>query len=158
MCAMCEGQTPDEFMAGVIDDIDETGWAVVAVEGDRGQHVSSYTVGLTRLHGHPELIVSGGGFEQAHHVLDELAEAVHAGRRLAPGQVLSRGEVGRECVLVAVADPSRLVLAQAVYGRFMPVMALQVVWADQDGRWPWELCEHHRRNQEMYGRPVLGTG
>lgn len=154
MCEMCDGRTPQEFMAGVIDDIDETGWAVVAVEGERGEHVHSYTVGLTRLHGHPELIVSGGTFEWAHHLLDELAEAVHAGRRLVAGKVLT--EAGRQCVLVVVADPSRLAWAQAVYGRFMPVMALQVVWADEGGRWPWELCDHHRGDQEVYGRPLLG--
>ena len=72
------------------------------------------------------------------------------------GQVLGSEEVGRECLVVRVDDPSRLVLAQALYatGRG-PVPALQVVWSDEAGRWPWELCEHHRDGQEVLGVPWL---
>jgi hypothetical protein len=156
MCAMCDGQTADEFVAGVVDDIDRVGWAVVAVEDERGEHVHTYTVGLTRDHGHPELIFSGAGFHTAHHVLDALADAVGGGRRLAAGQRLRPDEVGRECLLVRVADPSRLVLAQSIYGGpAVVVPALQVVWADERGRWPWELTDLQRGGQVVYGTPLL---
>lgn len=154
MCAMCEGETAGEFMAGVIDDIDQVGWSVIAVEDEQGRHVHTYTAGLTRYHGHPELIFSGADFHTAHHVLDALADTIRDGRRLDAGQMLGRGELGRACVLVPVADPSRLVLAQAIYaGASVAVPALQVVWSDEGGRWPWELCEEHRGRQEVYGIP-----
>lgn len=123
MCAVCDGKSADEFLAGVVDDIDRVGWAVVAVEDERGRHVHSYTVGLTRHHGHPELILGGGEFETAFHVLDALAAAVQAGRRFRAGETAAVGRLGPECVLLAVADPSPLVLAQAIYGR---VPALEV--------------------------------
>jgi hypothetical protein len=156
MCAMCDGQGIDEFMADVIGDIERVGWAVIAVEDERGEHVHTYTAGLTRYHGHPELIFSGAGFHTAHYVLDVLADAVSGGRRLAEGQVLTRDEIGRECLLVPVADPSLLVLAQAVYGGPTTIVpALQVVWSDEAGRWPWELCDEHRGGQEVHGMPVL---
>lgn len=154
MCAMCDGQPAGDFMAGVIDDIDRVGWAVIAVEDEHGEHVHTYTVGLTRFHGHPELIFSGADYRSAHHVLDALAEAVSQGRRLEAGEALERDELGRECIMVRVTDPSRLVFAQAIYGGAGPVPALQVVWADDDGRWPWQL-RTVPREQEVYGKPPL---
>lgn len=153
MCAMCEGQTAEDFVADVVADIDRAGWAVVAVEDERGDHVYTYTVGLTRCHGHPELLAGGRDFDVAHHVLDDLAALVVDGRRLEPGELLDRGELGRACLMVRVTSPSRLPIAQAVYGAegMGPVPALQVVWEDADGRWPWEpgpLSE-----QQVYGKP-----
>ena len=124
MCAMCGGQSVEEFVAGVIDDIDRVGWAVVAVEDECGRHVHTYTAGLTRYHGHPELMVRGADFHAAHHVLDRLAEAVRQGRRFRAGETIGADELGRECLVVAVADPSQLVLAQAIYGA---VPALEAV-------------------------------
>lgn len=154
MCAMCDGQTMEEFVAGVVEDIRTVGWAVVAVEDATGRHVHTYTVGLTRYHGHPELMVSGGDFHTAHHMLDALADSVRDGRRLAPGEALAQTVLGRECVLVEVADPTRLTLAQSVYGGAAPVPALQVVWADEHGRWPWEVCDEHHGGQQLHGTPL----
>ena len=124
MCAMCGGQSVEDFVAGVIDDIDRVGWAVVAVEDERGRHVHTYAAGLTRFHGHPELIVGGADFRTAHHVLDCLAEAVREGHRFRAGETIDADEFGCACLLVAVPDPSPLVLAQAIYGA---VPALRVV-------------------------------
>lgn len=157
MCEMCGGKTPGQFVAEIVTDIREAGWSVVAVEDDGGRHVYSYTVGLTRVHGHPELLFSGADFDTAQHVLDELAGAVCDGRRLAAGESLDRQRMGRDCVLVSVADPGRLVMAQAVYRLpdLPPVPALQVVWADEGGRWPWQMCDQHRRGQEVFGPPPL---
>ncbi len=156
MCEMCDGKTPEQFVAEIVEDVESAGWSIVAVEDGEGRHVHTYTVGLTRLHGHPELIFSGGGFHTAHHVLDELAAMVCAGRRLEGGDVLGRAELGRACLMVRVANPSRLVMAQTVYATpgAPPVPALQVVWADEAGRWPWELCADHADGQEVYGRPT----
>ncbi len=154
MCAMCDGQTMEEFVADVVDDIDRVGWAIVAVEDEDGRHVYTYTVGLTRYHGHPELLVSGDDFHLAHHVLDDLAALVKDGRRFEAGELLEREELGRACLMVRVTSPSRLRVAQTVYGAegIGPVPALQVVWEDTEGRWPWEIrtvpCE-----QEVYGKP-----
>ena len=85
------------------------------MEDEHGGHVHSYTVGLTRVHGHAELVFSGGDVDTAHRVLDELAAAVCEGRRLVAGETLARREVGCECLVVQVANPERLVIAQVVY-------------------------------------------
>ena len=114
MCEMCDGATPEQFVADVVADIRKAGWSIVAVEDERGRHVHSYTVGLTRVHGHAELVFSGGDVDTAHRVLDELAAAVCEGRRLVAGETLARREVGCECLVVQVANPERLVIAQVV--------------------------------------------
>lgn len=151
MCEMCEGRSADEFIEGVIDDIRQVGWAVIAVEDEQGRHLHTYTAGLTRYHGHPELIFSGADFPTAHHVLDVLADGVREGRRFEPGQLLASDEVGRSCLMVRV-DGGRLPLAQALYGSPVTTIdALQVVWSDEGGRWPWEMCDHHRDGQQLYG-------
>ncbi len=152
MCAMCDGQTAADFMADVVDDIRCVGWAVIAVEDGQGRHVRTYTAGLTRYHGHPEIVVSGADFTTAHRVVDALAEIVRGGRRLRAGDEVDAAEAGRRCVMVRVAVPARLAVAQALYasGR-APVPALQAVWADERGRWPWEVCEHERDGQRLYG-------
>lgn len=156
MCAMCDGETAGDLMAGILEDIDRVGWAIVAVEGQGARHLYTYTIGLTRYHGHPELLVSGSSFHTAHHVLDDLAALVRDGRRFEAGELLTRDELGHACLMVRVTSPSRLRLAQAVYGSDStgPVPALQVVWADDDGKWPWEL-RAVPRDQEVYGRPLL---
>ena len=160
MCEMCDGATPEQFVADVVADIRKAGWSIVAVEDERGRHVHSYTVGLTRVHGHAELVFSGGDVDTAHRVLDELAAAVCEGRRLVAGETLARREAGCECLVVQVANPERLVIAQAVcrLPDLPPVPALQIVWADEGGRWPWQMCDHHRRGQEVLGPPPVSRG
>ncbi len=157
MCEVCDGKSLEEFVAGVVADIRSCGWSLVAVEDDQGRHVCTYTVGLTRLHGHPELLFTGNHVEVAQRVLSTIAADVCSGARLADGDTVGGPDGGSApaCLLMRVANPERLAMAQAVYRLpgFPPVPALQVVWADEGGRWPWEMCEHHRRGQVLYGTP-----
>lgn len=160
MCAMCDGRTATDLMAEIYEDIERVGWAVVAVEDDAGRHAYTYTVGLTRYHGHPELLVSGNDFARAHHVIDEIATLVAGGRRLVEGEFLVPEGVGLLCRTIRVSRPGRLRLARAVYGGrgFAPVSALQVVWVDEHGRWPWEYCEEHAGGHVLYGPPWPSVG
>ena len=154
MCAMCDGQAVEEFVAGVAADIERIGWSVIAVEGERGWPGYAYTVGLTRYHGHPELIVSGLDADTALLALDDVGARVRDGGRVVAGErFVPPDGPGVECLVLPVIDPSRLVLAQSVYGAFFPVTALQIVWSDEGGRWPWQMCDHHRRGQEVFGPP-----
>lgn len=153
MCMMCDGMSDEQILAMICEHIDRVGWSAVFVEGAPGWPAFAYTVGLTRFHGHPELVVSGLDEVAARDVLDDLAAQVRDGRRLVAGQSLDRDELGQECLMVQVADPSRLALAQEVYGSAAGwVPALQVVWATSDGRWPWQRTIGPCR-QEVLGAP-----
>lgn len=154
MCLECDGWTHEEVLDKIRDDIGEWGWSVVAVEGDGGEPPFAYTVGLTRFHGHPELLVSGLDQRPAAVLLNGLADEVAAGRRFAAGEVLPRVPERHACLMVRVTSPGRLVVAQEVYGtRGLPaVPALQAAWADCSGAWPWQTWDGRRR-QRLYGRP-----
>lgn len=117
--------------------IDEQGWSVVSVGGaGRRALPFSHTVGLTRL-GHPELLVSGRGPAEARYLLDVLGDEVLAGHRFHVGDALQR-DPWSAMRLLRVSSPDALVVAQAVVGTDSPVPALQVVWCDDAGRWPWD--------------------
>lgn len=115
----------------------DDGWALArgCVEIDTAHYDARYTVGLTRQHGHPELIVVGAALPREREILDGLATQVAAGFTLEPCWV-SFGH--RQLALVAVDQPAVLWLAHLVYAaEGHPVSALQVVAPDGRGRWPW---------------------
>jgi Domain of unknown function (DUF4262) len=111
-------------------------------------------VGLTRFHGHPEL-VTGLDHRATGALLNGLGREVRAGRRLSAGEV-QEGEGGRRYQFVQVADPRRLVHAQEMYADVAgPVPALQVVHSTGSGRWPWDRdYPGGRRAQPLHGRPL----
>jgi len=97
----------------------------------------SYTVGLTRLHGHPEILVSGAPPDLAARILAAVAQAARADHRVEPGAVWPGAQAG-QFQFVRIDDPGRLAHAQHVYHASAgPVPALQVIWSDHQGRWPW---------------------
>lgn len=156
MCMACAGWSPEQIREKFVRDIDNHGWSVCAV-GPGGGHPSfAYTLGLTRYHGHPELVVSGFAATEAMTFLNDAGEQVRRGRRFTAGEVLETPTPYRVHT-VAVADPRRLVMAQEIYradGGPL-VRGLQLVWTNPDGRWPWDprWAEAHRA-QEVFGRPI----
>ena len=116
---------------------DEQGWSVVEVGGGGRRALPfAHTVGLDRS-GHPELLLSGRGRPEAEVLLGSLADEVLAGRRFHVGDVL-RSAPWPPLLLLRVSAPEALVAAQAMRGSDEPVAALQVVWADDAERWPWD--------------------
>jgi hypothetical protein len=155
MCGQCEGQGAPTVLTGIRQRIWTHGWAL-ASHPTTGRRVGfSYTIGLTRHHGHPELLVSGLVPEEAAGLLGDLAAAVRSGHRYCPGDVLSPDGAHR-LQLVRVTDPARLAHAQAVYATpTTPVTAMQVVWSDHDGHWPWQPGWPGRvGDQPLFGLPL----
>lgn len=129
----------------------------VAVVGARSWGCSpeyAYTFGLTA-YGHPELLVSGIESFEVHDRLGPLLEEIRNGRLLRPGEELQRDSGQRHLIVVPVADPTVLISVQEHFagpGR-EPVAALQIVWADQEGNWPWEVG-WLGEPQELFGVPA----
>lgn len=84
MCAICDGATHDEFLAGVDERIERFGFTMVGVEPDPDHPPWLYTIGLVEHH-HPELSVLGLPVRLGFEVLDALAREVLAGERFQPG-------------------------------------------------------------------------
>jgi len=129
--------------------ITASGWAVQGVEGDRLHPPWAYTVGLTP-EGAPELVISGKPLDECARVLnDTAAHALHAEPPV-PGERIPL--VGGPLVeIVGVPHPdAHLETAVALYGA--QVRALQLVWADDRGHWPWDAG--FRGRQRLFGPRV----
>jgi hypothetical protein len=152
MCMRCNGLSEAEITDWYLTTIETAGWALVAVEADRTSATFAYTVGLTRFHGHPEILVSGMVPPLAAALLNDLARKVSVGNQFVPGQIVT--EPGHDRLqFITVDDPTVLAQAQVIYASAEagPVPALQVVRTDRRGRWPWE--NGRQRSQPLFGTP-----
>ncbi|WP_375493409.1 DUF4262 domain-containing protein [uncultured Jatrophihabitans sp.] len=134
--------------------IEDCGCAVVHVEGPSLPW--AYTIGLWPARGHPELVVFGLDRRHAHDLLNALAHSVtQHGDTLADGDVLELSDdPGDRVALFTVPNPGQVVLrANAYVGRdpAESVSALQVVYPDDLGVWPWEPGCRLARGQPMPG-------
>lgn len=152
MCWMCDDptMTKGDALARMASMVEEYGWAVQGVEGDRVHPPWAYTVGLT-LRGLPELVVTGVRLLDARDVLNEWAGDVIRGEVLSPGQVL-RCPHGSEMEIVELAHPDAHLLTAVSLYPGTTLRALQLVWSDDRGHWPWDVGFRSRRG----GQPVLG--
>jgi uncharacterized protein DUF4262 len=135
--------------------IEQFGWSIVAVGRSRTQPAYGYTIGLTRFHGHPELLVTGLNESSTGSMLNQLGAEVRAGQRFRAGDLQER-DGGRWFQFISVHNPRRLIHAQEMYaakGDLVP--ALQVVYSTPQGRWPWQRgCPGGRRGQPLFGKPL----
>ena len=139
MCWLCDNPaaTFDDYLGEVVrPTVDRYGYAVQATTS--GGTFVTYTVGLADS-GRDELVVTGKPPDDAH----DLLAAVLAGEEpVADGRRCDL-TVGPALWAFRVLRPRAL----AVAWRARPGCgALQVVWADTVGRWPWEV---HRSPQRL---------
>jgi uncharacterized protein DUF4262 len=136
-----------DHMQGLID---RFGWAVVGIEDDQVHPPWAYTLGLTP-RGRPELVMTGLPLPRATWLLNTVGLYVLDTAVPQPGdEVLVEGCPVME--VVTVTEPTaHLVTAVELYGP--EIRALQLVYADDRGHWPWDagFRGHHG------GQPVLGV-
>ena len=150
MCWLCDhpGATQQDYFDLLRTKIVEYGWAVQFVESDRTPY--AYTVGLHD-RGLPELLVTGLATQRAARLLNSMARHTVRGDRLTPGRQISvPSEPLIEIVEVDHPD-AHMGWAMAFGGP--EVRALQLVWADRRGRWPWAAGFNDGRRRQ----PVLGV-
>jgi hypothetical protein len=150
MCWQCDN--PDRPIQEYFDELRETirkhGWVVQFVEDDRRPF--AYTIGLHD-RGLPELVVTGMTSLHSAHTLNAVATAAVDGSVYKPGEHIALGQrMVLEVVEVEHPD-AHLNFAIALCGP--EVRALQLVWADEHGRWPWDARWSHGRRRQ----PVLGV-
>jgi hypothetical protein len=156
MCWQCDhpGATWDDYLVHLRELLATHCWVVQGVQRERRRPPYAYTVGLAA-HDRPELVVTGLPYDHAAELLNGFAERVIGDGAPQPGEVvpLRRGDQVRSSLVevVRVAEPGvHLGVAAALNG---PVFAaLQLVYADDRGRWPWDAGFRGGRG----GEPVLG--
>jgi hypothetical protein len=149
MCWQCDN--PDRTIEDYFDEVRETirkhGWMVQYVDSDRTPF--AYTIGLHDW-GLPELLITAVSPQRATRLLNAVARDAVTGRTLIPGQQIKLS-AGPLIEIVEMSHPdAHLNVAVAIGGP--EIRALQLVWADGRGRWPWSagFCDGRRR------QPVLG--
>lgn len=150
MCDHCNDPnlTPDAYVQQLRELLRDRRFVVQSVGGSTSSAQFSYTIGLTA-HGLPELIVLGRRDDEATRLLQLWGEYVLDMRLVLPGETLRTGPFLLEAVEVERPE-DHLLMADSIFGP--AVRALQLVWADDRGRWPWDPGHRARRS----GQPVLG--
>lgn len=143
-----------EEVADLVDLVDQYGWAVrhVVPPPDDDTAGLSYTVGLTAMD-HPEVVVQGLPADAANAFLNDVGQQVRDGVRFAAGQVTTAlTDDERPMAFIAIDDEltDELTVAGQLYGA---VQALQLVWPDAAGVFPWQLGY----DLEPERQPLLGT-
>ena len=152
MCWHCDhpGATWQDYLDHLRVLLERHRWIVQGVQRERRRPPYAYTVGLAA-HGRPELVVTGMPYDRAVGLLNTVAGLVMRDDAPRPGELLPlRG--GPLIEVVRVAEPGvHLAVAAALNGPQFG--ALQLVYADDRGRWPWEAGFRGGHG----GQPVLGA-
>lgn len=150
MCWLCDHPTAtrQDYLGVLRTKALKNGWAVQYVESDRSPF--AYTVGLNDWV-LPELLITGVSPSRASRLLGAVAREALRGSSMAPGEQLK--VTGGPLVEFVEVDHPDAHMGWAVEHAQSPICALQLVWADGRGRWPWSasFCDGRRR------QPVLGV-
>ena len=155
MCWKCDHPEASfaEWIDGIRKLVDQRGHVVQYVEDDRRPF--AYTIGLHR-RGLPELLVTGLPPKHARWLLNTFIHRF-AGRNPAAGDRY-RLPARTHVEIVDVDQPdAHMGMAIAIEGR--DISALQLVWADDRGRWPWAPgFDDGQRIQPVLGKRARQPG
>jgi hypothetical protein len=135
-----------KFEQKIVDDVEEYGWSGMSVaprvDSDDAEEWFTYTIGLSRSYSWPEIVCFGVDAKAAHGILtDAIAECKERNIPPHPGMLLHKTLGGLDAMLVngsAIPDPY---LGSAIwYARYIgldvPPEKLQLLWPDENGRFP----------------------
>jgi len=130
---------PARILANTRRSVQDRGWTgfYTPMPGQPANY--GYTVGFTHTFGFPEAIVTGLDLHTSNAVLATLAERLAAGERPAFHVAIDL-DLSLPVVLrpVTRATTRRLLLQATAFYAGAEYEAVQVVWPDPDGRFPWE--------------------
>ena len=135
-------------------DIARVGWSAIGVPEDDEGPAFEYSIGFLAMFQQPEVLIFGQRLEVMHGMLARIAESFGIGQQIDAGSTSDQILDGYICVFRAVPfEQYRNYLGYALwyYGGHN-FAALQCVWPDLDGRYPWDADA----SQELRRRePVL---
>jgi hypothetical protein len=151
MCRRCDNPSDsqaEEDIEGLRECVLEHGWVIRYVEDDRRPY--AYTIGLHQF-GLPELMVTGVTTERALALLDYFIQEVITDGAPRPGDRVALSDAALiEAVDVDHPD-AHMDLAVRLFGS--KIRAVQLVWTDAYGRWPWD----NEFDFDGLRQPVLGV-
>lgn len=141
----------DQALVDITALVSRYGWAIRHVLSDTasGQASFSYTVGLTS-RGWPELVITGLPAPVAETFIRNAVDAQAERGPFRPGDRTNQLTDSGDVLFLAVDDVSGMTATTGIVGTFS---ALQIVWPDSDGHFPWEAAY---RNSSA-SQPLLGA-
>ena len=142
-CAKEEASLDEDrltYMNWVASQIGEHGWAVPAINSDDPQPSWAYSVGMWLTCQSAELVICGVPVRNAAGIINAIGSRVADGYEIGSDEVLT--DVCPAPLAVRPVDlswrkTSLFAVSDEFYGFVRPPY-LQVVWADRNGRFPWE--------------------
>jgi Domain of unknown function (DUF4262) len=151
MCRQCDHPSDsdaEEDISGLRECVREHGWVIKYVDDDRRPY--AYTIGLHQF-GLPELMATGVTTERALALLDYFIEETISKGAPRPGDQIMLCDTAKIEVVHVDHPDAHLDLAVSLFGP--KLRALQLVWTDLRGRWPWD----EKFDFDGLRQPVLGV-
>ena len=135
------GQEPGHlaYMNWVTTKVGEHGWAVSAINGDTAPRWA-YSVGMWLTCQSTELVVCGAPARNAAGLINAIGARIADGAEFGPDEVLEDlcpARLTLRPVDLSWRTTSMFAVSDEFYGFVRPPY-LQLVWADRNGRFPWE--------------------
>jgi hypothetical protein len=130
----------DSADAKVLSDVATCGWHMITVSEDAVGPGFTYSIGLFKSYGHPEVVVFGLPNDAMQRIVDIIATLVKAGRSFGDGDQTPDVLEGYSCAFRAV----RLEHYKQHFGYAMwfykgtAFSALQCLWPDNEHHFPWQ--------------------
>jgi len=142
-------EAEDDSDRKLLSDIEEYGWHVVFVAEEPDTPRFAFTVGLYYRYAHPEILVMGLRQPTAHSLLHSMVARIQHGERFESGAFIT-GIASFPLALVPVhTDHFREYLGYGIWfyrSLSAPFPALQLVWPDGSGLFPWQSSYDVRFN------------
>jgi hypothetical protein len=130
----------------IVDCVEKYGWFAMSVspraDSDDPQEWFSYTIGLPKSHGWPEIICFGLGSGRAYDLLaDAIAECEESGVAPSAGLELTKVIAGCNALLADASTIPDHYFGSAIWfarhaGTNVPPARLQLLWPDKAGKFP----------------------
>ncbi|MBO0820000.1 MAG: DUF4262 domain-containing protein [Nocardiopsaceae bacterium] len=145
-CAPTAGQDEERraYMNWVAGQVGEHGWAVPGTLGGSDLPPWAYSVGVWLTCQSAELVMCGAPSENMTGIINTIAARLAEGDELGPGDVLTDicpARLTLRPVDLSWRKTGLFEVSDEFYGFVRPPY-LQVVWADREGRFPWEPRFH----------------
>jgi Domain of unknown function (DUF4262) len=136
------GQPADHvaYMSRITEQIGQHGWAVSGIHGDDQVPPWAYSVGMWLTCQSAELVVCGPPVQNAAGLINAIGARIADGDEIGPDDVLDDicpARLTLRPVDMSWRMTSMFTISDEFYGFVRPPY-LQVVWADRNGRFPWE--------------------
>jgi len=132
----------DEHDRKLLSDIERVGWHVIHINEDEQGPGYTFSVGFYYTFRQPEILITGLRQEVAHDLLKIAVVQMAGGKTFQAFERVSDFAEGYDCAFAPIEfEHYRNYLGYAVwFYRSLPTPfpAVQMVWPDKEGRFPWE--------------------